>query len=64
MSGIVHVGRNVFWSLLARAAGFFGFWLILSEFSAADLFVGVGAALMAATVSVRLLPPGGLPLTE
>jgi multicomponent Na+:H+ antiporter subunit E len=45
-------------SLLARAAGFLGFWLILSEFSAVDLLVGVLAALMAASVSLRLLPPG------
>src|SRR5262249_23113713 len=40
-----------------RAAGFFGFWLILSEFSAADLLVGVLAALMATSASLRLLPP-------
>jgi multicomponent Na+:H+ antiporter subunit E len=57
MSGTVDVGRNVLWSLLARAAGFLGFWLILSEFSAVDLLVGALAALMAALVSLRLLPP-------
>jgi multicomponent Na+:H+ antiporter subunit E len=56
MSG-TDVGRNVLWSLLARAAGFLGFWLILSEFSAVDLLVGALAALMAALVSLRLLPP-------
>ena len=38
--------------------GFCGFWLILSEFSAVDLLVGALAALMAALVSLRLLPPG------
>ena len=38
--------------------GFFGFWLILSEFSAVDLLVGALAALMATVVSRRLLPPG------
>ena len=58
MSGTVDVGCNALWSLLARAAGFFGFWLILSEFSASDLLVGALAALMAALVSRRLLPPG------
>lgn len=56
MSG-TKVGRNVSSSLLARAAGFLGFWLILSEFSAVDLLVGALAALMAASVSLRLLPP-------
>ena len=50
-------GRNVSSSLLARAAGFLGFWLILSEFSAIDLLVGALAALLAALVSLRLLPP-------
>src|SRR5690349_7303286 len=58
MSGTVDVGRNAPWSLLARAAGLFGFWLILSEFGAADLLVGVLAALMASAVSLRLLPTG------
>jgi len=58
MNDTVDVGRNVLWSLLARAAGFLGFWLILSEFSAVDLLVGALAALMAASASLRLLPPG------
>jgi multicomponent Na+:H+ antiporter subunit E len=58
MSGTVDDGRNAPRSLLARAAGLFGFWLILSEFSAADLLVGVLAALMASVVSLRLLPTG------
>ena len=57
MSGTVNVGRNAPWSLLARAVGLFGFWLILSEFSAVDLLVGALAALVAALVSRRLLPP-------
>jgi multicomponent Na+:H+ antiporter subunit E len=55
MSGTVDV--NVLGSLLARAAGLFGFWLILSELSAADVLVGVLAAFMAAFMSLRLLPP-------
>jgi multicomponent Na+:H+ antiporter subunit E len=58
MNGTVDVGRNALWTLLARATGFLGFWLILSEFSAVDLLVGALAALMAAWVSRRLLPPG------
>jgi multicomponent Na+:H+ antiporter subunit E len=58
MSDTVDVGRNALWSLLARTAGLFGFWLILSEFSAADVLVGVLAALMAAGVSLRLMPQG------
>ena len=58
MSGTVDVSRNALWSLLARAAGFLGFWLILLGFSAVDLLVGALAALMAALVSLRLLPPG------
>jgi multicomponent Na+:H+ antiporter subunit E len=57
MKGMLDVGRNALWSLLARAAGFLGFWLILSEFSAVDLLVGALAALMAAWVSRRPLPP-------
>jgi multicomponent Na+:H+ antiporter subunit E len=57
MSGTVDVGRNVLWSLLARAAGFLGFWLILSDFSIVEFLVGAFAALLAAAASVRLLPP-------
>jgi multicomponent Na+:H+ antiporter subunit E len=58
MSDRVDVGRNALRSLLARAAGLFGFWLMLSEFSTIDLLVGALAALMAASISLRLLPPG------
>ena len=42
----------------ARAACFFGFWLILSGFSPADIFVGALAAIAATWASLRLLPPG------
>jgi multicomponent Na+:H+ antiporter subunit E len=58
MSGTIDVGRNVLWSLLARAAGFLGFWLILSDFSAVEFLVGAVAAFLAASASLRLLPPG------
>jgi multicomponent Na+:H+ antiporter subunit E len=44
---------------LARAAGFLGFWLVLSGgFEPADVLVGVCAATLAAWASLRLLPPG------
>jgi multicomponent Na+:H+ antiporter subunit E len=49
-----HVGGRA----LIRAAGFFGFWLILSGFSLVDLPVGALAAVIATWVSLRLLPPG------
>jgi multicomponent Na+:H+ antiporter subunit E len=58
MKGMPDVGRNVSSSLPVRTAGLLGFWLILSEFGAADLLVGALAALMAASVSLHLLPPG------
>ena len=43
---------------LARGAGFFGFWLILSGFDLADLAVGAAAAGLATWASLRLLPSG------
>ncbi|HSR80954.1 MAG TPA: Na+/H+ antiporter subunit E [Hyphomicrobiaceae bacterium] len=45
-------------SLVVRAAGFFGFWLILTGFSLADLGVGLLVAAVAARASLSLLPPG------
>ena len=41
-----------------RAAGFLGFWLILTGLSLADLAVGILAALVAMRASLVLLPPG------
>ena len=48
---------------LARAAGFFGCWLLLATLGTganliADLVVGLLAAAAATWVSLRLLPPG------
>ncbi len=42
----------------ARAAAFFGLWLVISGASPADLPVGVVAALIATWTSLRLLAPG------
>jgi multicomponent Na+:H+ antiporter subunit E len=58
MSSTVDNGRNVLRGSLARAAGFLGFWLILSGYTPADLVLGALAAVMATWVSLRLLPPG------
>lgn len=41
-----------------RALGYFALWLVLAGTSASDLAIGVPAALAAAWVSLRLLPPG------
>lgn len=58
MSSTVDNGRNALRGSLARAAGFLGFWLILSGFTLADLVVGSLAAVMATWASLRLLPAG------
>jgi multicomponent Na+:H+ antiporter subunit E len=58
MSSTVDNGRKALRGSLARAAGFLGFWLILSGFTLADLVVGSLAAVMATWASLRLLPSG------
>jgi multicomponent Na+:H+ antiporter subunit E len=45
-------------SALSRAVGFFILWMMLSGGNPADLVAGTVAALAAAWVSLRLLPPG------
>jgi multicomponent Na+:H+ antiporter subunit E len=45
---------------LVRATGLFAFWLILTGFKAADLIVGVLAAVLATWASMRLMPRGQL----
>jgi multicomponent Na+:H+ antiporter subunit E len=51
--------RDMLRSSLARAAGFFAFWLILSgPFEPADILVGACTAALATWASLRLLPPG------
>lgn len=44
---------------ISRAAGFFGFWVLLGGVAPADLVAGVVAALLATWASLRLLPPRG-----
>jgi multicomponent Na+:H+ antiporter subunit E len=44
--------------LLGRAAGYFGFWLIIAGVQPIDMVVGAMAAVLAAHVSLRLLPMG------
>lgn len=45
-----------------RALLFFGLWLMIAGYNAADLPVGVATAGMAAAASLRLMPPTGLRL--
>jgi len=42
-----------------RAAGLFGFWLLLTGAAPADLVAGAVAAVLATWASLRLLPPRG-----
>jgi multicomponent Na+:H+ antiporter subunit E len=46
-------------SATIRATGFFIFWIALSDGVLADILPGVAAALAAAAVSLRLVPPTG-----
>jgi multicomponent Na+:H+ antiporter subunit E len=43
---------------LARGAGFFAFWLMLSGFQLAELAVGASASALATWASLHLLPSG------
>ncbi|MFN7570283.1 MAG: Na+/H+ antiporter subunit E [Betaproteobacteria bacterium] len=45
-----------------RAAGYYALWIVLIGTQAGDLAAGLLAAAAAAWVSVRLLPPGSLPV--
>jgi multicomponent Na+:H+ antiporter subunit E len=51
------LSRVALCAALARAAAFFAFWLILTGFRAADLVVGILAAILATLASLRLMPP-------
>lgn len=44
--------------VIARAAGFFGFWLVLTGLDPVDAAVGLAAAAIATWTSLRLLPTG------
>ncbi|MGA9081741.1 MAG: Na+/H+ antiporter subunit E [Pseudolabrys sp.] len=48
--------------ILARVVGFLAFWIIVAGIDPIDLVVGVLAAMIAAWVSLRLLPPGTIRL--
>ena len=49
-------GPNTLGSAISRAAGFFGFWLVLTGADAGDLAAGLVAAVAATWASLRLMP--------
>jgi multicomponent Na+:H+ antiporter subunit E len=49
-------GPGTLGSAISRAAGFFGFWLVLTGADAADLAAGSIAAAVATWASLRLMP--------
>ena len=49
-------GRGTVGSTISRAAGFFGFWLVLTGADAGDLAAGLVAAVAATWASLRLMP--------
>jgi multicomponent Na+:H+ antiporter subunit E len=52
------LGPNTLGSWISRAAGFFGFWLVLTGAGSADLAAGAVAAVAATWASLRLMPAG------
>ena len=53
---LVNGSSSTFGSAISRAAGFFGFWLVLTDAVSADLAAGSVAAVAATWVSLRLMP--------
>src|SRR6476661_4998364 len=49
-------GPSALGSAVSRAAGFFGFWLVLTGADAGDLAAGLFAAVAATWASLRLMP--------
>jgi multicomponent Na+:H+ antiporter subunit E len=49
-------GSGALGSAVSRAAGFFGFWLVLTGADAGDLAAGLFAAVAATWASLRLMP--------
>jgi multicomponent Na+:H+ antiporter subunit E len=49
-------GRGTLGSAISRAAGFFGFWLVLTGAQTGDLAAGLVAAVAATWASLRLMP--------
>jgi multicomponent Na+:H+ antiporter subunit E len=46
-------------SFVLRSLGYLAFWAVLAGFDAKDLVVGLASAMLAAWLSLQLLPPGG-----
>ena len=51
-------GSSTVASAIFRAAGFFGFWLVLTDAESSDLGAGLAAALAATWASLHLMPAG------
>jgi multicomponent Na+:H+ antiporter subunit E len=49
-------GSSTVASAICRAAGVFGFWLVLTDAESSDLAAGLAAALAATWASLRLMP--------
>ena len=49
-----------FRSAIFRAAGYFGFWLVLTDADSADVAAGLVAAVAATWASLRLMPAGAV----
>jgi multicomponent Na+:H+ antiporter subunit E len=58
MNSLVDTARIALRNAFARAASFFGIWLILFGFDPTALVVGALAAVAGTWASLRLLPPG------
>jgi len=64
LQSAIDVNHSALRGSLVRAAGFFGFWLVLSGFSLIDLLVGALAAAAATWASLRLLAQGAVALAS
>lgn len=62
MTGGAERGTGPAAALLLRAAAYFGFWVVLSGTGVKDLAAGVVTALIAAWLSLELIPAGELAL--
>lgn len=58
MTEIAHDRRTILSGIPGRAVFFFAFWILIAGIKPLDLAAGLVTALIAAAVSVRLLPPG------
>lgn len=62
MSGAATTGRNRAAALLLRAAVYLVFWVVLAGTGAKDFAAGLVTAVIAAWISLELVPPGELAL--